>query len=366
MKEKQRVLVIAEAGVNHNGDINMAFQLVDAAYAAGADVVKFQTFKTENLVTQKALQADYQKKNTKIEQSQYNLLKQLELPYHAHLDIKAYCDSKEITYLSTAFDDDSLDFLVHQMNLTTLKIASGELTNIPFILAHAQTGCNLIVSTGMATCEEIELALSAIAFGYLNSDESPSVSAFKRAYQSSQGQALLKNKVTLLHCTTEYPAPIDEVNLNVLGTLAETFNLPIGYSDHTEGIVVSMAAVAKGACIIEKHFTLDRSLPGPDHQASIEPKQLLAMIEGIRITELALGGVDKKPSLTEQKNKIIARKSIVAKKVIKKGEVLNEDNIGVMRPGSGLSPVKLWQVINSKAIKNFEVGDLIEIKESTS
>lgn len=361
MKDNKPVVIIAEAGVNHNGDVDMAHQLVDAALAAGADIVKFQTFKTENLVTPQAEQAAYQQKNTGKEQSQYQLLKQLELSFKSHIAIKQYCDKQKIAYLSTAFDYASLDFLVNEMALTTLKIASGELTNTPFVLAHAQTGCDLIVSTGMASLAEIHQALAAIAFGYLTPDEPASIAAFTRAYQSEQGQALLKRKVTLLHCTTEYPAPFDEINLNAMDTMAEQFNLAIGYSDHSEGIVVPIAAVAKGACCIEKHFTLDRTLPGPDHQASIEPSELKAMVDAIRITQRALGSNVKTPSMSEQRNIKIARKSIVAKVAIKKGEALTDENITIMRPGTGLSPTKYWQVINTRAIKDFNAGEMIEI-----
>ncbi|XQW85822.1 N-acetylneuraminate synthase [Thalassotalea piscium] len=360
-------LIIAEAGVNHNGNIQLAYQLVDVAVEAGVDIVKFQTFKADNLVTQYAEQAQYQEHNTQKKQSQYQLLKQLELPYESHLAIKKYCDQKGIEYLSTAFDQESLDYLVDVMQLTRLKIPSGELTNTPFVLAHALTGCDLIVSTGMATLDEIEQALGAISYGYLHSGQDPvnddvlTPELFTQAYQSDHGQKILNEKVTLLHCTTEYPAPFNEVNLNVLDTLKEKFNLIVGYSDHTQGIVVPIAAVAKGAQIIEKHFTLSRTLDGPDHKASIEPNELIAMVEAIRVTEQTLGSDVKQPTKSECKNREIARKSLVAIAPIAKNEILTKKNMGIMRPGNGISPTKYWQVLGQKAIKAFDYGDLIEI-----
>ncbi|WP_286271729.1 N-acetylneuraminate synthase [Thalassotalea hakodatensis] len=359
-KEKN-VLIIAEAGVNHNGSEQLAKQLVDAAKKAGADVVKFQTFKADNLVTQSAKQAQYQIKNTELEQTQYQLLKSLELPFESHKAIKQYCEKLGIEYLSTAFDDDSLRFLVEELKLTRLKIPSGELTNLPFVLAHAKTGCQLIVSTGMATNEEIEIALGTIAFGFLATSEQPSIEAFQRAYQSEEGKSLLSQKVTLLHCTTEYPAPFDEINLNAMDEMSRNFSLPIGYSDHSAGIVVPIAAVAKAACIIEKHFTLDKTMNGPDHKASIDPNELAQMVSSIRISEKVLGSSIKAPTESEIANKLVARKSIVAKKHIKYGELLTADNIAIMRPGTGIDPKYYWQLLNSPACYEFNTGDLIKI-----
>lgn len=364
-----RTLIIAEAGVNHNGDEQLAYQLVDAAIAAGVNIVKFQTFKAENLVTKHAQQAQYQQQNTDKQQSQYQLLKQLELPYESHKAIKRYCDQKGIEYLSTAFDQQSLRFLVDDMQLKRLKIPSGELTNSPFVLEHARTGCDLIVSTGMATLAEIEQALGVIAYGYLqyqqNTTDSETLSPiiFSQAFQSDAGQKLLMEKVTLLHCTTEYPAPFNEVNLNVLEALRREFKLAVGYSDHTQGIVVPIAAVAKGAQVIEKHFTLSRTLEGPDHKASIEPNELIAMIEAIRVTEQTLGSGVKEPSPSEFKNRDIARKSLVAIAPIALGDTFTKDNVGIMRPGNGISPTNYWQVLGKTAEKPFENGDLIEMSE---
>ena len=361
-------LIIAEAGVNHNGDEKLAYQLVDAAILAGADIVKFQTFKADNPVTKHARQAQYQQQNTYKEQSQYQLLKELELPYESHKAIKQYCDEKGIEYLSTAFDQESLRFLVDEMQLTRLKIPSGELTNTPFVLEHARTGCDLIVSTGMATLDEIEQALGAIAYGYIHpvpddKIELLSLATFSQAFHSEVGQKFLRNKVTLLHCTTEYPAPFNEVNLNVLDTLRNQFDLLVGYSDHTQGIVVPIAAVAKGAKVIEKHFTLSRKLEGPDHKASIEPHELVAMVEAIRVTEQTLGSNIKQPSPSEYKNKDVARKSIVAIASIAKNETFNEHNIGIMRPGNGISPTNYWQMLGKTSDRAFERGDLIEINK---
>ncbi|GAA5132110.1 N-acetylneuraminate synthase [Thalassotalea piscium] len=362
-------LIIAEAGVNHNGDEKLAYQLVDAAVAAGVDIVKFQTFKAKNLVTQHAQQAQYQQTNTNKEQSQYQLLKQLELTFESHKSVKNYCDQKGIEYLSTAFDSESLRFLVDEMQLKRLKIPSGELTNSPFILEHALTGCDLIVSTGMATLVEIRQALGVIAYGYLHSEKriptSQNLSAedFSQAFASKEGQQLLLDKVVLLHCTTEYPAPFNEVNLNVLDTLDTTFKLTVGYSDHTQGIIIPIAAVAKGAQVIEKHFTLSRALEGPDHQASIEPDELIAMVEAIRVTEKALGSVIKKPSLSELKNRDIVRKSLVAIVPIAKGDVLSQENVGIMRPGNGISPTNYWRVLGKTSKKTFNSGDLIEFDD---
>mgnify|MGYP000370762654 CR=1 FL=1 len=358
-------LIIAEAGVNHNGSEKLAFDLVDAAVAAGVDIVKFQTFKAKDLVTVNAQQADYQVKNSEKVQTQYQMLKELELSFDSHLAVKSYCEQQGIEYLSTAFDSQSLLFLIETMKLTRLKIPSGEITNAPFVLEHAKSGCDLIVSTGMATLKEIEIALGIIAFGFLNkkSGNKPSLLACKSAYESTQGQQLLKEKVTLLHCTTEYPAPFNEVNLNAMTTMRKVFNLPVGYSDHTAGIVIPVAAVAQKACVIEKHFTLSRQLEGPDHKASIEPNELAQMVKDIRTVELALGNFEKQPTESELKNKAIARKSIVAKVPILKGEKLTSDNLAIMRPGDGLSPINYWKVVDTYAVKDFELGDLIYLSD---
>jgi N-acetylneuraminate synthase len=356
-----KTLIIAEAGVNHNGSKELAFKLVDKAKSSGVDIVKFQTFVTKNLVTKNAKQAQYQQENIGEEQSQFQMLQKLELSFDCHKAVKDYCVSQRVEYLSTAFDSESLAFLVNDLKLNRLKIPSGELTNTPFILEHALTGCDIILSTGMANLEEIEFALSVIAFGYLNQYSSllPSSAAFKKAYTSEAGQQLLKSKVVVLHCTTEYPAPIDEVNLNAITLMRKRFNLPIGYSDHTAGITIPIAAVAKGAVVIEKHFTLSKDMDGPDHKASIEPDELTQMVKDIRCVEVALGAFDKKPTPSELNNKEVARKSLIAKNDIKKGQELTADNLAILRPGIGISPTRYYDVLGSHACKDFSAGELI-------
>ncbi|EOU2463258.1 N-acetylneuraminate synthase [Vibrio navarrensis] len=353
-------LIIAEAGVNHNGDEALAFQLVDAAHQAGADIVKFQTFKAKNLVTEQAKQADYQVANTQKQESQLAMLSRLELSYAAHHQLVKHCQSLGIEFLSTAFDSESLDFLVNDLGLKRLKLPSGELTNAPLVLEHARTGCDLIVSTGMATLAEIEMALGVIAFGYMAADNAePSVLAFQQAYASEAGQKALKEKVTILHCTTEYPAPMAEINLRAMDTLGKAFDLPAGYSDHSEGITIPIAAVARGAVLIEKHFTLDKNMEGPDHKASLEPDELTAMVKAIRQVEVALGTAVKSPTVSEVKNKAVARKSLVASQVIRAGESFSADNLTIKRPGSGMSPYQYWDMLERSASRDYQVGDLI-------
>lgn len=353
-------LIIAEAGVNHNGDEALAFQLVDAAHQAGADIVKFQTFKAKNLVTEQAKQADYQVANTQKQESQLAMLSRLELSYAAHHQLVKHCQSLGIEFLSTAFDSESLDFLVNDLGLKRLKLPSGELTNAPLVLEHARTGCDLIVSTGMATLAEIEMALGVIAFGYTAADNAePSVLAFQQAYASEAGQKALKEKVTILHCTTEYPAPMAEINLRAMDTLGKAFDLPAGYSDHSEGITIPIAAVARGAVLIEKHFTLDKNMEGPDHKASLEPDELTAMVKAIRQVEVALGTAVKSPTVSEVKNKAVARKSLVASQVIRAGESFSADNLTIKRPGSGMSPYQYWDMLERTASRDYQVGDLI-------
>jgi len=354
------VLIIAEAGVNHNGDENLAFQLVDAAKKSGADIVKFQTFKAKRLVTADAKQCDYQITNTKKEESQLAMLSRLELSFEVHHKLIQHCNELGIEFLSTAFDSESLDFLVNDLKLKKLKIPSGELTNAPLVLEHARTGCDLIVSTGMATLAEIEMALGVIAFGYtVNENETPNIESFQSAYFSEQGQQALKAKVTILHCTTEYPAPMVDINLKAMDTLATAFNLPAGYSDHSQGITIPIAAVARGACLIEKHFTLDNNMEGPDHKASLEPRELTAMVNAIRDVEFALGDGVKGPRPSEIKNKAIARKSLVAAKAIKVGQKYSAENLTVKRPGNGASPYLFWELLGKTALKNHAEGEVV-------
>lgn len=353
-------LIIAEAGVNHNGDEKLAFQLVDKAYEAGADIVKFQTFKAKNLVTAEALQADYQVTNTGKQESQLAMLSRLELSYEAHHKLVSYCNDLGIEFLSTAFDSESLDFLVNDLKLTRLKIPSGEITNAPLVLQHARTGCDLIVSTGMATLADIEAVLGVIAFGYTTPlDFVPSIDAFQSAYFSEAGKKALKNKVTILHCTTEYPAPFTDINLRAMDALSAAFGLSVGYSDHSEGVVVPVAAVARGAILIEKHFTLDKGMDGPDHKASLDPLELKEMVQAIRAVESALGDGIKGPRPSEIKNKVAARKSLVAARNITAGQIMTESDLAVKRPGNGVSPYRYWEVQGKVATKNYKAGDLV-------
>jgi len=356
---KAPVFIIAEAGVNHNGDVVLARQLIDAAESAGADAVKFQTFKAENLVLESADKAEYQKNATDKNESQLAMLKRLELSYESHHELINYCLNKNIQFLSTAFDFESLNFLVEELGLKILKISSGEITNGPLLLAHAMTGCDLIVSTGMATLGEIEEALSVIAFGLIKGT-SPSRMAFKDAYISDKGQQLLKEKVTLLHCTTEYPAPLNDINLKAMQSMKKIFSLKTGYSDHSEGITVPIAAAALGACLIEKHFTLDKSLPGPDHKASLEPDELTAMISAVRTVEKIMGSGLKEPQPSEISNRNVARKSLIACKDVSQGEKFTNENLTSIRPGSGRTPMDYWDIIGSKADIDISAGEFIK------
>ncbi|WP_445372573.1 N-acetylneuraminate synthase [Methylomonas sp. HW2-6] len=353
-----RVFIIAEAGVNHNGDLETAMRLVDVAAAAGADAVKFQTFKAEKLVTQTAAKADYQKHTTDASESQLDMLRKLELKYEFHLLLRDYCRSRAIEFLSTAFDIDSLRFLVDEVGVARLKIPSGEITNGPFLLAHAETGKDIIVSTGMATMGEVETALGVLAFGYLGWSQ-PGLARFREAYASAQGQSVLRQKVTLLHCTSEYPTPPEHAHLRAMDTLAQAFGLPAGYSDHTEGLAVPIAAAARGAVLIEKHFTLDRSLKGPDHQVSLEPDELKQMVEAVRVVEHALGSPLKVPQPVELKTRDVARKSLVAAEVIAAGDAFSVENLACKRPGTGLSPMEYWRLLGVVSPQSYQVDDLI-------
>jgi N-acetylneuraminate synthase len=354
-------LVIAEAGVNHNGSKDLAFKLIDAAHSAGADIVKFQTFKANNLVTRKAKQADYQISNSKDVESQWDMLRKLELKYDDHFELVDYCQKLGIEFLSTAFDSESLKFLVEKVGLKRLKIPSGEVTNAPFVLEHARTGCDLIVSSGLTNLAELESVLGVIAFGFTASKNcQPNESLFAQAYASEEGQSALKNKVTLLHCTTEYPAPYSEINLRAIATLAGAFKLPVGFSDHSDGIAMPLASIAFGISILEKHFTLDKTMEGPDHKASLDPSELRKMIDGIRQIEVALGDGIKKPTLSELKNKSVIRKSLVAQQAIESGAIFTAENVSIKRPGDGISPYKYWDYLGKFASKAYFPGDMID------
>jgi N-acetylneuraminate synthase len=356
------IYIIAEAGVNHNGDPDMAFQLVDAAVEAGVDAVKFQTFKAEYLVTKSAVKADYQQQATDLNESLFVMLKRLELAHETHYKLIAYCKEKGIEFLSSAFDAESLDFLTNELGLKTLKVPSGEITNGPLLLAHAQTGCDLIVSTGMATLGEVEEALGVIAFGLMSDRDAkaPSRAAFHEAYFSSHGQQLLQEKVMLLHCTTEYPAPYEDINLSAMRTMRNAFGLKTGYSDHSEGITVPIAAATLGSTLIEKHFTLDKTLPGPDHKASLEPSELKEMVIAIRAVEQAVGYGLKSPMPSELENLPVARKSLVASQVIKAGETFTCENLTVKRPGTGISPMEYWDLLGSISHRSYFEEEVIQ------
>jgi N-acetylneuraminate synthase len=361
--KKSSVYIIAEAGVNHNGKPDIAFKLVDAALEAGADAVKFQTFKAGNIVTKNAVKADYQKQTTAPNESQFTMLKRLELAHDTHRNLIAYCKDSGIDFLSTAFDLESLKFLTNDLGLRVLKLPSGEITNGPLLLAHAKTGCQLIVSTGMATLGEVEEALGVLSFGLLNKNDKanhPSRSAFRDAYLSENGQKVLKEHVTLLHCTTEYPAAPQEINLNAMITMHNAFSLRTGYSDHSEGFIVPIAATAMGAILIEKHFTLDKNMIGPDHKSSLEPDELKEMVNAIRTVEQVMGSGVKGPMPSELKNLNIARKSLMASQVINIGDRLTEKNITIKRPGTGLSPMKYWSTIGKIAQVNIDRDDVIK------
>jgi len=354
-----RTIIIAEAGVNHNGSLDMALELVDRARECGADIIKFQTFKADRLVTNEVEKANYQKSATGHHESQYDMIKKLELTEEDFVAIERRCRQVGIEFLSTPFDAESLDFLVQRCGVSTIKFSSGEITNGPLLLAAARTGRKIILSTGMSTIGEVERALSVLAYGFLDESEPPSLEAFERAYASPQGQAALARNVTLLHCTTEYPAPFGEVNLRVMDALKSAFGLPTGYSDHTVGIAVPIAAAARGAAVIEKHFTLDRTLPGPDHQSSLEPAEFKAMVEAVRAVEQSLGSPVKIPAASELKNKLVVRKTIVAAKPIREGETFTEDNLAVKRAGPGMSPMMFWDLLGKKADRPYRKDQVI-------
>ena len=329
------VFIIAEAGVNHNGSIDLAKKLIDVASASGADAVKFQTFKADNLATKKAQKAIYQKENTDKEESQFNMLKKLELDIGAHKELISYCSNKKIIFLSSPFDHESIE-LLNDLGLEILKIPSGEITNLPYLRHIGKLNKKIILSTGMSNIDEVKSALNIL----INSGTK-------------------KNNITVLHANTEYPTPMEDVNLRAMLTIGKELDINFGYSDHTLGIEVDIAAVAMGASCIEKHFTLDCNMRGPDHKASLEPNQLKAMVTAIRNIEVALGTSIEKPSRSEIKNIKIARKSIVAKIKIKKDEILLEKNLAVKRPGGGISPMKWDSVVGTKATKDYNEDELI-------
>ncbi|CDL00624.1 conserved protein of unknown function [Magnetospirillum gryphiswaldense MSR-1 v2] len=352
-------LIIAEAGVNHNGDIALAHALVDAAVAAGADVVKFQTFKADRMATQRAPKADYQNVTTDSAESQHAMLRRLELTPAMHDELIAYCRQRGIRFLSTPFDRQSLAYLAGEVGLDLIKIPSGEVTNGPLLLDAARTGRDIILSTGMSALGEVEAALQVLTFGMLEPTRTPDAARLAQAWQVTEGRVRLRQRVTLLHCTTEYPAPFDSVNLKAMETMRAAFGLRVGLSDHTVGIAIPIAGASLGAAIIEKHFTMDRTLPGPDHKASLEPLELKAMVEGIRAVEWAMGDGVKCAQEAEIKNMEIARKSLVAACAIKAGELFSAENLDVKRPGSGISPMHYWGLLGRPAKCDYDADDLI-------
>lgn len=352
------VYIIAEAGVNHNGSIDLARQMIKVAAEAGADAIKFQSFRAEALVSKQAAKADYQKTTTGSAETQYDMLKKLELSEDDHRELVECCNAHGIDFLSTPFDTPSLKLLTEQLHLTTLKLPSGEITNLPFLYQAGLSQANIILSTGISTLGEIEAALGAIAFAYVGTGV-PSLQSFQAAYCSEEGQQKLKEKVTLLHCTTDYPTSFEDVHLNKMPTIQKAFGLKTGYSDHTIGTEVSVAAVAMGAVVIEKHFTLDRAMEGPDHLASMNPNELSQLVQQIRNVESSLGISVKIPSAAELKNMNPIRKSLVAAIPIKKGDIFTLENITIKRPGTGLPPSHIWDVLGKQANKDFVQDDLI-------
>ena len=325
--------IIAEAGPNHNGDFDTALRLVDAAKHAGVDCVKFQTFVSEELISKRAEKAEYQKKTTGADESQYEMLKKLELSFDQFRELKKYCDETGIMFLSTPFDIPSVHFL-QELDIAFWKIPSGEITNFPYLVEIAKTHKDVVMSTGMSEMEEIAAAIKVLR-------------------ENGAG------RISLLHCNTEYPTPFEDVNLRAMDTLRDAFGVPVGYSDHSLGISVPIAAAARGAQIIEKHFTLDKNMVGPDHKASLEPQELCDMVSAIRNIEKALGSAEKKPSASEKKNMAVARKSIVARTAIRAGEILTEQKLAVKRPGSGISPMRWNEIVGTIARKDYIEDELI-------
>ena len=332
-----KTLIIAEAGVNHNGDMALAKQLIDAATDAGADLVKFQTFNASRQATRAAKKADYQTRTTDYKESQHDMLRRLELTSDMHHELMAHCATRNIGFFSTGFDIESIDLLL-SLGQDHFKIPSGEITNLPYLRHIGQLGKNVILSTGMATLGDIEAAIDVL-----------------------EQAGTLRANITVLHCTTEYPTPMAEVNLRAMQSIQTAFGVAVGYSDHTQGIEVAIAAVAMGASVIEKHFTLDRKLPGPDHQASLEPAELRAMVAAIRNIEVALGDGVKRLTPSEARNKPVARKSLVASRTIKAGDTFSAQTVTTKRPGTGISPMRWDEVMGRAALRDFSIDELIEL-----
>jgi N-acetylneuraminate synthase len=353
------VYIIAEAGVNHNGDRDMAIALIDVAANAGADAVKFQTFDADKLAAKSAPKAAYQKQHTGAAESQHAMLKKLELPRAWHHDLQAHAKKRGIDFLSTAFDEDSLAFLT-TLDIPLLKIPSGELTNSPLLWRFAHTGKPLILSTGMATLDEVADALAVIGHGIHFDTEPRALQDALDYWPREDCRRAVAARVSLLHCTSQYPAPLEAINLRAMDTLAQAFGLPVGYSDHTQGTLIAVAAVARGATIIEKHFTLDNTLPGPDHKASLEPAELKHMVTQIRDLEKALGDGEKAPQPCELDTRTAARQQVVAACDITAGAILERKDLTTARCGHGLAPHTLWKLVGTPAAKSYHAGEPIE------
>lgn len=358
------VQIIAEAGVNHNGSLDIALDLVDAAAETGADIVKFQTFSAKSLVSASAPRAEYQKANTGDSGSQLDMLLKMELSKEDHQAIIDRCAENGIAFLSTPFDPGSLQFLAHELDLDLIKLGSSELTNAPLLVDAGRTGKRFILSTGMGTLAEVEQALGALAFGYdAGPDAMPGDGDFEQAWKQANESGALRDKISILQCTTAYPTPPKDANLRAMTVIADHFDLPVGFSDHTNGLAVSTAAVAMGATVIEKHLTLDRNMPGPDHKASLEPTDFRALVDAIRCVEDAFGDGDKKPRDSELPNIAIARKSLHAGQEIAAGDRFSTDNLIVMRPGDGRSPYDYWSLLGKTAKRAYRAGDPIDDEE---
>jgi N-acetylneuraminate synthase len=360
-----RIFLIAEAGVNHNGSLEQAKELVKVAKEIGADAVKFQTFRADKLVSVSAEKAHYQKVTTGSDGSQLEMIRSLELSSTQFQELANYAERLSIEFMSTPFDEESVELVV-SLGVKRLKIGSGDLTSGPLLLAMSRSCLPIILSTGMGTLHEIREALAVLAFGYTQKDTPPSPSSFEMAFQSEVGKDALARSVTLLHCTTEYPCPPNEIDLRVMDTLRNHFGLSVGFSDHSEGISASLAAAALGASVIEKHITLSRSLPGPDHRASLEPNEFALLVKGVREIEQALGHPEKTPRPSEKKNIAIARKSLVASSAIAKGERFTLENLTTKRPGSGISSMRYWELLGKEAARSYAKDELIEDSELLS
>ena len=356
---RQQVYIIAEAGVNHNGDLKLAKQLVREGAAAGVNAVKFQTFHPEKLVTKFAEKAAYQKVTTGNQDGQLEMLRKLTLQDEDYVELEHLCQECGVDFISTPFDSDSLHFLTTKLDMPFIKVPSGEITNAPFLWEIAQTQKPVVLSTGMATLGEIENTLAVLACGYLRSVFPASFQEVHEVYVSAEGQKVLQDKVQILHCTTQYPTPAAQANLRAMDTIKNAFGLPVGYSDHTEGITIPIAAVAREAQVIEKHFTLDRNMSGPDHKASLEPGELKSMVQAIRAVEQAIGTGIKIPAADEVPNIPIVRKCLVAARNIAAGEVFSQENLTAKRAGKGMNPMAIWDFLGKKANRDYRKDELV-------